>query len=53
MGKIQDTLIFGIKSSSEMLDAFTADLKGSEWDVLVHRGQISTIRRSLGRPPIR
>jgi hypothetical protein len=32
MSKIQDTLIFGIKSSKEMLDGFTADLKGSEWD---------------------
>ena len=32
MSKIHDALIFGIKSSKAMLDGFTADLKGGEWE---------------------
>jgi hypothetical protein len=32
MKTVHEAIIFGIKSSKEMLDAMTADLKSSEWD---------------------
>ena len=32
MKTINDALVYGIKSSKDMVDALTADLKGSEWN---------------------
>lgn len=32
MKTLNDSIIYGLKSSKDMLDGLTADLKGSEWD---------------------
>ena len=32
MKTVNDSIIYGLKSAKGMLDALTADLKGSEWD---------------------